>query len=157
LTATSDLADEHGDRAAVCTTPFRQFGRARAFEGAIRTVRCRDDNALVRQRVSEPGLGSVLVVDGAGALRVALVGDILAGLARANGWAGLVINGAVRDAAALSTLDLGIKALGSSPRRSAKTGAGELDVPVTFGGVTFRPGAMLYSDEDGIVVLDAPA
>ncbi len=154
--STSDLLDEHGDEAAVCETPFVQYGGRRAFAGAIRTVRCHEDNVLVRRRVGEPGDGGVLVVDGGGSLRVALVGDMLAGLARDNGWAGLVINGCVRDVAALAGLDLGIKALAACPRPSAKLGAGESDVEVSFGGVRFTPGATLVSDEDGIVVLGLP-
>lgn len=103
--------------------------------------------------LSGPGHGRVLVVDGGGSVHCALMGDVIAGLAVDNGWAGVVINGAVRDVAALRTLDLGVKALGSNPRKSTKTGAGERDVPVTFGGCTFTPGAELHSDDDGIVVL----
>ncbi len=154
MTATSDVVDDHGDRAAVCATAFRQFGGRRAFEGPISTVRCQEDNVLVRRRLSDPGAGGVLVVDGSGSLRVALVGEIVASLARDGGWAGLVVNGCVRDVAALRELDLGITAIGSTPRPSGKQGLGEIDVPVTFGGVTFRPGDMLFSDEDGVVVLD---
>ena len=156
MTATSDVVDRQGDRALVCTIGFRQYGRRRVFEGPISTVRCHEDNVLVRRRVSEPGEGGVLVVDGGGSLRVALVGDIVAGLARDNGWAGVIIHGCVRDVASLRDLDVGIKALGSTPRPSGKNGAGDVDVPVTFGGVTFRPGDMLFSDDDGIVVVDAP-
>jgi regulator of ribonuclease activity A len=107
--------------------------------------------------VHAPGSGSVLVVDGAGSLRTALVGDLIAGAALASGWAGLVLHGAVRDSAALSRLDLGIKALGTNPRKSAKTGAGAVDVPVTFGGVTFWPGDFLHADDDGVVVLPRAA
>ena len=154
MTATADVLDEHGDRAAVCETAFLQFGGRRVFEGPISTVRCHEDNVLVRRRLSDPGDGGVLVVDGAGSLRVALVGEIVASLARDGGWAGLVVNGCVRDVAALRDLDLGIKAIGSTPRPSGKEGLGEVDVPVTFGGVTFRPGDMLFSDEDGVVVID---
>ena len=151
--ATADLLDEHGDRAAVCLLPFRNFGGRAAFAGAISTIRCYEDNVLLARRVSEPGGGRVLVVDAAGSLRVAVLGDRLAGLALAHGWAGVVINGAIRDSAALVELDLGIKALGTCPRRSAKEGHGELDVPVAFGEVTFEPGALLYADDDGIAVL----
>ena len=151
------MVDEHGERAAVCSTSFVQFGGARVFEGTIATVRCHEDNALVRRRLSEPGDGRVLVVDGGGSVRVALVGDVVAGLARENGWAGLVINGCVRDVAALRNLELGIKALGSTPRPSAKAGTGDADVDVTIGGVTFRPGDRLFSDDDGVVVLPASA
>jgi regulator of ribonuclease activity A len=153
VTATSDVLDEHGDDAAVCTVAFRKYGGRRAFAGAVATVRCQEDNVLIRRRLSEPGEGLVLVVDGGGSLRAALLGDQIAGLAVEHGWAGLVVYGAVRDVAALAQLDVGIDALGSNPRPSRKAGAGEVDVPVEFGGVTFRPGDALYSDEDGLVVL----
>jgi regulator of ribonuclease activity A len=152
VTATADLLDEHPD-AAVCALAFRQFGGVASFNGEIATVQCFEDNVLVKQRVSEPGVGRVLVVDGGGSLRVALVGDNVAGLARENGWAGLLIHGCVRDSAALRELAIGIKALGTHPKASGKTGAGEVDVPVTFGGVTFRPGARVASDDDGIVIV----
>ena len=152
MTATADLLDEHPD-AAVSTVAFRQFGGVASFDGAIATVRCFEDNVLVKQRVAEPGAGRVLVVDGGGSLRVALVGDNIAGLAHENGWAGLIINGCVRDSAALRELAIGIKALGTHPKPSSKNGDGELDVPVTFGGVTFHPGARVVSDDDGVVTL----
>jgi regulator of ribonuclease activity A len=152
VTATADLLDEHPD-AAVCTLALRQFGGVASVDGEIATVRCFEDNVLVRQRVSEPGAGRVLVVDGGGSLRVALVGDNIASLARGNGWAGLIIHGCVRDAAALRELAIGIKALGTHPKPSGKTGEGEIDVPVSFGGVTFHPGARVASDDDGVVIL----
>jgi regulator of ribonuclease activity A len=150
---TADLVDEHGEGLQSCDLQLRQFGGRRRFHGPIRTVACLEDNALVKAVLSEPGNGAVLVVDGQGSLHTALVGDLIAGLARDNGWAGLVVNGAVRDTQALAGLDIGIKALGSNPRKSAKLAAGQVDVPVHFGGVTFRPGEHLYSDEDGVVVL----
>ncbi|GGM59588.1 putative 4-hydroxy-4-methyl-2-oxoglutarate aldolase [Thermopolyspora flexuosa] len=150
--STADLYDERGDELDSCDLQLRQYGGRSAFSGRIVTVRCFQDNALVRSVLSEPGEGRVLVVDGGGSLHTALMGDVIAGMAVANGWSGVVINGAVRDVAALRRLDLGIKALGSNPRKSAKTGAGERDVPVTFGGVTFHPGAELFSDDDGILV-----
>jgi regulator of ribonuclease activity A len=153
---TADLIDQHGAALQSCDLQFRQYGGRRRFSGPIRTVRCLEDNVLIRQALSEPGEGGVLVVDGGGSLHTALVGDIVAGLAQDNGWAGLVINGAVRDVEALGGLDIGIKALGSNPRKSAKAGAGEVGVPVAFGGVRFEPGTHLYSDEDGIVVADGP-
>jgi regulator of ribonuclease activity A len=151
--STADLVDEHGEAVQSCDLQLRQFGGHRRFHGPIRTVACFQDNALVRQVLSEPGDGAVLVVDGGGSLHTALVGDLIAGLAQANRWAGLVVNGAVRDTEALGGLDIGIKALGSNPRKSAKLAAGQVDVPVSFGGVTFRPGEHLYSDEDGVVVV----
>jgi regulator of ribonuclease activity A len=150
---TADLVDEHGEALQSCDLQLRQFGGRRRFHGPIRTVACLQDNALVKAVLSEPGNGAVLVVDGQGSLHTALVGDLIAGLARDNGWAGLVVNGAVRDTEELAGLDIGIKALGSNPRRSAKLAAGQVDVPVRFGGVTFRPGEHLYSDEDGVVVV----
>ena len=150
---TADLVDEHGEALQSCDLQLRQFGGRRRFHGPIRTVACLQDNALVRKVLSEPGTGAVLVVDGQGSLHTALFGDLIAGLARDNGWAGLVVNGAVRDTQALAGLDIGIKALGSNPRKSAKLAAGQVDVPVRFGGVTFRPGEHLYSDEDGVVVV----
>jgi regulator of ribonuclease activity A len=150
--ATADLYDQYGEALQSCELQFRQFGGRSAFSGPAVTVRCFHDNALLKSVLSEPGEGRVLVVDGGGSLHTALMGDLIAGLAVTNGWAGAVINGAVRDVAALRTLDLGIKALGSNPRKSAKTGAGDRDVPVSFGGITIRPGDTLTSDEDGIVI-----
>ena len=150
---TADLADEHGDAVRSCDAQFRSFGGRTAFEGRITTVRCSEDNALMRSVLEQRGDGGVLVVDGRGSLHAALMGDVIASLAVDNGWAGIVINGAVRDVAALRPLDIGIKALGSNPRKSAKTGAGEADEPVRFGGVTFAPGEHLVADLDGIVVI----
>jgi regulator of ribonuclease activity A len=152
VTSTADLLDEQPN-AAVCAVTFRQFGGVAWVDGEIATVRCFEDNVLVRQRVSQAGAGRVLVVDGGGSLRVALVGDNIASLARDNGWAGLIIHGCVRDSAALRELSIGIKALGTHPKPSGKAGKGEVDVPVSFGGVTFDPGARVASDDDGIVVL----
>ncbi|MBB6346984.1 ribonuclease E activity regulator RraA [Nonomuraea muscovyensis] len=149
---TADLYDERGDRLDSCDLQLRQYGGRSAFAGAVATVRCHEDNALLKSILSEPGEGRVLVVDGGGSLHAALIGDVIAGLALANGWAGVVVNGAVRDVAALRELDLGVKALGSNPRKGGKQGTGERDVPVTFGGATFRPGAELFSDDDGILV-----
>jgi regulator of ribonuclease activity A len=108
---------------------------------------------LVRRRAGEPGEGRVLVVDGGGSLRCALLGDNIAALAAAGGWAGVVVNGCVRDSVALDALGLGIKALGTNPRPSGKSGAGEVGVPVTFGNAEFAPGAMLHADDDGVIVL----
>lgn len=152
-TATADLVDEHGDALAVCELQLRQYGGVAAFTGVVRTVRCDRDNALVKRVLAEPGQGRVLVVDGGGSLSTALMGDVIAGSAVDRGWAGVVVNGCVRDVVALRALPLGVKALGSTPRRSAKDGAGEVDVAVSFGGVTFEPGATLWSDEDGVVTL----
>jgi regulator of ribonuclease activity A len=154
--ATADLVDQHGDRLQICDTPFRDFGGAVRFHGRIRTVRCREDNTRLKAVLSEPGEGQILVVDGGGSLHCALVGDVIAGLGAQNGWAGLVIHGAIRDVGAMARLGIGVKALGANPRRSAKAGQGEVDMPVGFGGTVFVPGAWLYADEDGIVVSADP-
>lgn len=151
--ATADLVDDIGPDVRSCDLQFRQFGGRHEFSGPISTVRCFQDNALLKSVLSRPSAGGVLVIDGAGSLHTALVGDIIAELARSNGWAGLIVNGAVRDATALRGIDIGIKALGTNPRKSAKTGAGESDVEVSLGGITFAPGETAYSDDDGIVVV----
>lgn len=153
FTATADLVDSIGADVRSCDVQFRQFGGHTQFAGPISTVRCFQDNALLKSVLSQPNEGGVLVVDGGGSLHTALVGDLIAELARSNGWAGLIVNGAVRDAAALRGLDIGIKALGTNPRKSTKTGDGERDIEVTLGGVTFLPGEIAYSDDDGIVVV----
>jgi regulator of ribonuclease activity A len=150
---TADLVDEIGPDVRSCDLQLRQFGARREFAGPITTVKCFQDNALLKSVLSEPGNGGVLVIDGGGSLHTALVGDVIAGLGVRNGWSGLIINGAVRDSATLRTLDIGIKALGTNPRKSTKTGAGQRDVPVEFGGVVFAPGDIAYSDDDGIVVV----
>jgi regulator of ribonuclease activity A len=154
--STADLVDAHGDKVRSCSIAFRQFGARARFFGRVRTLKTFEDNALIRQTLSSPGGGAVLVIDGYASLRCALVGDIIAGLAVENGWSGLIIWGVVRDCVALGGLDLGIKALGTNPWKSSKLGGGALDVPVSFGGVEFSAGEWLYSDEDGILVSDRP-
>ncbi|WP_422743868.1 ribonuclease E activity regulator RraA [Mycobacterium sp. WMMD1722] len=151
--ATADLVDDIGPDVRSCDVQFRQFGGRAEFAGRITTVRCFQDNALLKSVLSEPGDGGVLVVDGDGSLHTALVGDVIAALGRDNGWAGLILHGAVRDAATLRTIDIGIKALGTNPRKSTKAGAGERDVPLEFGGVVFTPGEIAYSDDDGVIVV----
>ena len=150
--ATADLYDELGESIQSLPMQLHSFGARTAFDGPIRTVRCFEDNALVKTILASPGAGSVLVVDGGGSLNTALMGDLIAASAVANGWAGVVIHGAIRDSVAIGSLDLGVKALGTNPRKSAKDGNGEVDVTLEFGGVVFRVGAHLYSDEDGILV-----
>jgi regulator of ribonuclease activity A len=150
---TADLVDNIGADVRSCDLQFRQFGGRPEFAGPISTVRCFQDNAMLKAVLAQPGAGGVLVIDGAGSLHTALVGDVIAELARSNGWAGLVVHGAVRDAAALRGIDIGIKALGTNPRKSTKAGAGEHDVEISLGGVTFAPGDIAYSDDDGIVVV----
>lgn len=151
-TRTADLSDAHGGRLQPCVLPWRSFGARTSFQGPASTVRCRDDNGLVRAAVREPGLGRVLVVDGGGSLVTALVGDNLAGLAAANGWAGVLVVGAVRDVVALAATPIGVLALGVVPRRGADTGTGDRDRAVAVGGVVVRPGAQVVVDEDGVLV-----
>lgn len=151
-TTTADLYDELGEEIQSIPLQLQSFGALARFEGPIRTVKCFEDNALLKSVVSNPCDGAVLVVDGGGSLERALLGDMIAKIAADHGWAGVVINGAIRDRLALSKMPIGIKALGTNPRKSTKTGEGEADIFLQFGGVTFRPGAMLYSDEDGILV-----
>lgn len=150
---TADLVDEIGVDVRSCDLQFRQFGARTEFAGPIATVRCFQDNALLKSVLSEPGGGRVLVIDGSGSLHTALVGDVIAELGRSNGWAGLIVNGAVRDAATLRTLDIGIKALGTNPRKSTKTGAGEWGVTIRLGGIDFQPGDVAFSDDDGLVLV----
>lgn len=152
-TPTSALCDEHGENLGLCSVQFRRFGARGAFRGLAATVRCHEDNALVKAVISEAGAGRVLVIDGGASLNCALVGDRMAATAAANGWAGIIVHGGVRDAEALADVDIGLKALGTNPRRSAKAGQGERDVPVTIGGARFRPGDLVVSDADGLVVL----
>jgi regulator of ribonuclease activity A len=150
--ATADLYDELEEGIQSLPLQLRSFGRRRAFDGKIRTVRCHEDNALLKSVLSTPGGGAVLVVDGGGSLNRALMGDMIAALAVENGWVGVVINGAIRDSVAIDGLDLGVKALGTNPRKSTKLSTGEADVTLSFGGVDFAVGAHLYRDEDGILV-----
>ncbi|WP_203581468.1 ribonuclease E activity regulator RraA [Microbacterium hibisci] len=150
--ATADLYDERGDELDSLALPFHDFGGRAAFDGPVRTVRCHRDNALVKALLATPGDGAVLVIDGGGSLESALVGDLIAAAAVENGWAGLIVHGAIRDRVAIGGLDLGVKALGSNPRKSAKAGIGEIDVPVTIAGVVFAPGRHVWADEDGVLV-----
>lgn len=157
--STADLYDkslEQGTLIQVAEGRFLAFGRCRAFSGPIRTVKVHEDNALVRSTLEERGDGAVLVIDGGASLRAALIGDRLAALAIRHGWAGIVVWGAIRDCVALDRLELGVRCLATTPRRSDKRGSGERDVAVSFAGVRFAPGAHLYADEDGILVSSAP-
>jgi len=150
--ATADLFDERGDELDSLALQLHDIGGRTAFDGPVRTVRCHRDNALVKQVLATPGAGAVLVVDGAGSLESALVGDLIAASAVEHGWAGIIVHGAIRDREAIGRLPLGMKALGSNPRKSAKDGVGEVDVPVTIAGVVFAPGKHVWADADGILV-----
>jgi regulator of ribonuclease activity A len=152
--ATADLCDAFASVVHLVAPIFREYGGVSRFAGPLETVRVFEDNALVAQVLETVGQGRVLVVDGGGSLACALVGGRLAALAHANGWAGLVINGCIRDAAKIREIPVGVKAINTSPIRSGKTGAGHRGVSLSFAGVTFSPGHYLYADEDGIVVAD---
>jgi regulator of ribonuclease activity A len=149
---TCDLSDEHGD-AVRHIARLRHFGGVRRFTGPVETVKCFEDNSRVKELANTPGEGRVLVVDGGGSLRYALVGDIIGGEMVANGWAGVVIHGAVRDSATLATLELGVMALGTTPRRSSRVGEGRAGLAIEIGDASIEPGDVLYADEDGIVLL----
>ncbi len=151
LPATTDLCDAHPG-VQVAEPVLRHFGGRKRFAGQVATVLCIEDNSKVREAVGEPGQGRVLVVDGGASSQCALLGDLLAEKAVANGWSGIVVNGCVRDSARLGQLELGVMALATHPRRSEKRGHGDRDVPVRFAGVTFHPGDYLYADEDGLIV-----
>jgi regulator of ribonuclease activity A len=157
--ATADLCDAYGGDAhqvelQVCEPIFLDYGGRRAFRGPVRTLKCFEDNALVRQMLGQPGEGAVLVVDAGGSRRCAMLGDQLAAMAVTNGWAGVVMYGLIRDSEAIGAMALGVKALGTIPVKSIKRGEGQMDVPVRFGGVTFAPGQWLYADADGILLAD---
>ena len=147
-----DICDDFAGEISILEPLFRDFGRSRKFSGEITTVKCFEDNSLVREAVRSEGRGRVLVVDGGGSLRHALLGDLLAAAAIENGWQGLLINGCVRDVEILKTIKLGVKALNCYPLKSNKRNEGQINVPVQFGGVSFEPGQYLYADENGIVV-----
>jgi regulator of ribonuclease activity A len=149
---TADLSDAHLDSVQVLEPLFHEFGGLSRFWGPIATVRVFEDNGLVRAILETRGSGQVLVVDGGGSRQCALVGGRLATLAHANGWAGLLIHGSVRDSMELSGVPLGLRALGATPVRSHKAGAGEQGVTLSFAGVAFVPGHFLYADSDGVLL-----
>ena len=151
---TADLMDEFQQELQSCEIQFRNYGGRTAFWGPCKTLKCENDNVILKKMLEEPGHGSVLVVDGGGSLSAALVGDIIAQIGRQNNWVGIVINGAVRDTVTLATINFGVKALGSNPRKSRKNGDGQSNVTISFGGVTVKPGDWVYCDADGMVVAD---
>ena len=151
-----DLCDEYPDEVQVVDPLFRDYGKKLCFSGLIETVKCFEDNSLVKKAVERNGQGRVLVVDGGASLRHSLLGDMLAAKAVKNGWQGIVINGCVRDVEILSELDLGVKALNTIPLKTEKRGEGQNNIAVRFAGVSFKPGDYLYADLNGIVVATGP-
>ncbi len=153
---TTDLCDANEGRVRAVTPMFRSFGGRTRFAGPIRTLKVFEDNALVRSTLETAGNGAVLGVDAGGSMRCAMVGDQLALLGVRNNWAGVIMYGCIRDSGPIAGMDIGVFALGTHPMKSTKKGAGDADLPVTFGGVTFVPGQWLYADEDGVIVSEAP-
>jgi regulator of ribonuclease activity A len=150
--STCDLCDQFPDRIRVLAPIFRHYGGRTRFSGSIATIKCFEDNVFIREAAVEEGRGRVLVIDGGGSLRSALVGDGIAEWARDHGWAGMIINGCVRDTVALARVDLGVMAIGVNPVTPGKRRVGARDVAVTFGDVRFAPSEYVYCDEDGVVV-----
>jgi regulator of ribonuclease activity A len=149
---TADLCDNNEGKVKIVSPMFQIYGGIVSFSGPMSTLKVHEDNVLVKNALSQPGTGKVLVVDGGGSLRCALLGDQLAVLAAKNGWAGIVVNGCIRDSVAISKIAIGVRALNTHPLKSIKKGAGDVDIAVTFGGVAFVPGHYLYADEDGVIV-----
>tara|TARA_R110001592_G_scaffold293441_2_gene563044 strand:+ start:194 stop:685 length:492 start_codon:yes stop_codon:yes gene_type:complete len=153
---TADLCDHFSERVQIVEETFGDFGGKVRFGGPIETIKAFEDNSRVRECVSEPGKGRVLVVDGGASMRRAMLGDMLAATAVENGWAGIVIYGCVRDSAEIAEMDIGVKAIGTHPCKTEKRGLGERGVSIRFAGVNFEPGHYLYADEDGILVSETP-
>lgn len=151
---TADICDEHEDELRILSPIFTSYGAVHAFAGPVATVKVFEDNSRVREALEEPGEGRVLVVDGGGSLRCALLGDELAALGCRNRWAGIVVYGCIRDSADIAGIGIGVKALNTHPRRSVKKGVGAREVAVTFAGATLKPGDWLYADEDGILLAE---
>ncbi|AWF81709.1 putative 4-hydroxy-4-methyl-2-oxoglutarate aldolase [Microbulbifer sp. A4B17] len=154
LKSTPDLCDAYPDNVRVVDPMFINYGGRERFGGQVVTIKCFEDNSLVRELVAEPGQGKVLVVDAGGSMRRACLGDMLAEKAVANGWEGILMYGCIRDVDEIAQLDLGVQALGSHPMKTEKKGIGERDLAVSFGGVDFHPGEYLYADNNGILVAD---
>lgn len=149
---TADLCDQYSEKLGVAAPLFTNYGGAQIFQGEIHTVKCFEDNSLVRAALETKCDGGVLVVDGGGSLRCALIGDQLAILAERNGWSGMIVNGCIRDSAEIAQIGVGLKALAVHPLKSVKRGVGEQEIPVSFAGVVFVAGQYLYADHDGIIV-----
>ena len=157
FSSTCDLYDQFLDEARVPSNVFTHFGGRTRFSGRATTVKCFEDNSRVRELAQTPGEGRVMVVDGGGSYRCALVGDVIAGMAEEHGWEGVVIFGCVRDRKALGELDIGVLALAATPRKSVRKGAGKTDVPAELGDIVCNPGDRVFVDEDGVLLLDADA
>lgn len=153
---TSDIYDEFGESLASLSTPLENIGGRRQFHGLVRTIHCPGDNALLKRLITKSGDGAVLVVDGGGTLETELLGGSMAQQMADNDWAGVIVYGAIRDRHEIAEIPIGVKALGSNPRKSSKNGTGTVDAPLNLSGVSIVPGSMLYADDDGILVERVP-
>ena len=149
---TPDLCDENPELVRVVEPMFNNYGARSCFSGEIVTVKCHEDNSVVKENVAQPGKGKVMVVDGGGSKRCALLGDMLAEKAAENGWEGIIIYGCIRDVDEINKTDLGVQALATIPIKSNRKGRGDLNIQITFGGVTFNPGEFVYADNNGVIV-----
>lgn len=158
--STPELCDAYPESVSIAEPLFKSYGARQSFGGRIVTVKCFEDNSRVKELAAKEGRGKVMVVDGGGSLRKALLGDLIAGNARVNGWEGFIIFGCIRDVDVINEIDIGVKALDSIPLKTERKGLGENNIPVSFAGVTFNPGEYAYSDPTGIIVssqeLDIP-
>jgi regulator of ribonuclease activity A len=150
--STTDLCDAHESEVRVVAPMFQSYGGKRSFHGPVTTLKVFEDNSLVRSCLEQAGDGRVLVVDGGGSMRRALLGDQLALLGVKHGWSGVVVYGCIRDSAAIREMPIGVFALGTHPLKTVKRNVGETDIPVNFGGVVFAPDEWLYADEDGVII-----
>jgi len=153
---TADLSDANEGRVQIVSPGLNNFGGNTRFHGQIVTVKSFNDNSKVREQIWSPGQGRVLVIDNEASMSCAMLGDMMASRAIENGWAGVVINGCIRDSVDIAGMDIGVKALATNPLRSVKEGRGEVDIETAFLGAIFRPGEHLYSDEDGILLSPQP-
>ena len=151
---TPDLCDDFPEHIVVAEPIFHGYGGNDCFAGEIATIKCFEDNSLVRELVAEPGNGKVLVIDAGGSMRRAVLGDMLAEKAVGNGWQGVVIYGCLRDVDQINAMDLGVKALGSHPMKTDKRGEGQRDLALQFAGISWQPGHFVYADNNGILVAD---
>ena len=149
---TTDLYDEHLEELQVAAPIFKDFGRKTKFCGQVVTLKAFEDNTYLKASFETDGKGKVLVVDSAGSLRAAMMGDVMAALGASNGWEGVIINGCIRDSADVGKVNIGVKALATIPRKTVKRDQGTLNIPLSFAEVTFNPGEYIYADEDGIVI-----
>jgi regulator of ribonuclease activity A len=152
---TCDLSDHYGDQARIVAPVFKHFGGKRAFKGLVATIKCFEDNSRVKELTGTKGNGRVLLVDGGGSTRYALLGDMIANEALRNDWAGVIVHASVRDTAALAELEIGIMALAPCPRRSLKNGEGQMAVPIDLAGTRATPADFVFADGDGVILVDS--